>query len=85
MSSYTSEIMLMKHKQKCGDDNITIIKTSKESHLHWNKHFHKNTLYFWIYAGFEADNQKDNCSVGNKTSNIYKQNPVLNGYYIVSE
>ena len=33
VSSYTSEKMLMKHKQKCGDDNITTIKTSKESHL----------------------------------------------------
>ena len=33
----------------------------------------------------EADNQKDNSSVGNKTTNIYKQNPILNGYHIVSE
>ena len=29
--------------------------------------------------------EKDNSSVGNKTINIYKQNPVLNGYHIVSE
>ena len=77
--------MLIKHKQKCGDDNITTIKTSNESHLFWKKHFHKNPLYFRIYADFEADNEKDNYIVGNKTSNIYKQNPVLNGYYIVSE
>ena len=28
LSSYTSENMLMKHKEKCGDDNITTIKTS---------------------------------------------------------
>ena len=34
--------MLMQHKQKCGDDNITTVKTSNESHLHWKKHFHKN-------------------------------------------
>ena len=45
----------------------------------------KNPLYFRIYAGFEADNEKDNSSIGNKTTNIYKQNLVLNGYYIVSE
>ena len=82
---YTSENMLIKHKQKCGEDNITTIKTSNESHLHWKKHFHKNPLYFRIYAHFEADNEKDNSVVGNKTKNIYKQNPVLNGYYIVSE
>ena len=85
LSSYTSENMLMKHKQKCGEDNITTITTSKESHLHWKKHFHKNPLYFRIYADFEADNEKDNSIVGNKTTNIYKQNPVLNGYHIVSE
>ena len=42
LNSYTSENMLLKHKQKCGDDNITTIKTSNESHLHWKKHFHKN-------------------------------------------
>ena len=77
--------MLIKHKQKCGEDNITTIKTSNESHLHWKKHFHKNPLYFRIYADFEADNEKDKSSIGNKTTNIYKQNPVLNGYHIVSE
>ena len=77
--------MLMKHKRKCGDDNKTTIKTSKESHLHWNKHFHENPLFFWIYADFEADNEKDISSRGNKTTNVYKQNPVLNGYKIVSE
>ena len=85
LNSYTSENMLMKHKQKCGDDNITTIKTSNESHLHWKKHFHKKPLYFRIYADFEADNGKDNSILGNKTTNIYKQNPVLNGYHIISE
>ena len=85
LSSYTSENMLMKHKEKCGDDNITTIRTSNESHLQWKKHFHKNPLYFRIYADFEADNEKDNSIVGDKTTNIYKQNPVLNGYHIVSE
>ena len=77
--------MVMKHKQKCGDDNLTTIKTSNESHLHWNKHFHKDPLYFRVYADFEADNEKDNSFIGNKTTNIYKQNPLLNGYGIVSE
>ena len=49
------------------------------------KHFHKNPLNFRIYADFEADNEKDNSKIGNKTTNIYKENPVLNGYYIISE
>ena len=77
--------MLMKHKQKCGDDNITTIKTSNESHLYWKKHFHKNPLYFRIYGDFESDNEKNDSIIGNKTTNIYKQNPVLNGYHIISE
>ena len=77
--------MLKLHKQKCGDDNITTIRTSSESLLHWKKHFHKNSLYFRSYADFGAVNEKDNSSIGNKTTNIYKQNPVLNGYHIESE
>ena len=85
MNSYTSENMLIKHKPKCENNDITTIKTSNESQLHWKKHFHKNPLYFRIYADFEADNENDNSVVGNKTTNIYKQNPVLNGYHIVSE
>ena len=58
MSSYTSVNMLMKHKQKCGDDKLTTIKTSTESHLHWKNHFHKNPLYFRIYSDFDADNKR---------------------------
>ena len=37
--SYTSENMLMKHNQKCGEDNITTIRTSNESHIYWKKTF----------------------------------------------
>ena len=85
LSSYTRENMLIKHKQKCENNDITTIKTSNKSHIHWEKHFHNNPLYFRIYADFEADNEKDNSIVGNKTTNICKQNPVLNGYHIVSE
>ena len=66
LCSYTSENMLMKRKEKCGDDNITTIKTSNETHLHWKKHFHKNPLYFRLYADFEADNEKDNSIIGKK-------------------
>ena len=85
LSSYTSENMLMLHKPKCENNKIITIRTSGESHLHWKKHLHKNPLYFRIYADFEADNEKDNSGIDNKTTNIYKQNPVLNGYRIVSE
>ena len=53
--------------------------------LNGKKHFHKNPLYFRIIADFESDNEIDCSNVGNKTTNIYKQNPILNGYRIVSE
>ena len=69
----------------CGEDNTTAIRISPESHLHWKKHVHKNPLFLRIYADFQADDEKDNSSVGDKTSNIYKQNPVLNGYHIENE
>ena len=85
LNSYKSEEMLMLHKQECRDDSITTIKTSNELHLHRKKHFNKNPLRFWIYAVFEADNEKDYSSIGYKTTTIYKQNPVLNGYHIISE
>ena len=38
-----------------------------------------------IFYDFEADKEKDISSVGNKTTNIYKQNTVLNGYHVESE
>ena len=85
LNSYTCENALKNHNQKCGDDNICTIRTSKESHLYWKKHFHKNQLYFRIIADFEADNEKHNSRIGNKTTNNYKQIPVLNGCYIISE
>ena len=49
------------------------------------KQFHKNPLYFRIIADFQADNEVDGSSVGNKTTGIYKQNPVPNGYILKSQ
>ena len=77
--------MLKIHKPKCEIYDITTIRTSSESCLQWKNHFHKNSIYFRIYADFEADNEIDNSSIGKKTANIYKQNPALNGYHIESE
>ena len=73
------------HKPKCENIDINTIRTSNESHIHWKNQFPKNPLYFRIYADFEDANEKDNSSVGNKTTNIYKQNPALNGYHLESE
>ena len=85
LNSYTYENALKNHKEKCGDDKICTIRTSNESHLYWKKPFHKNPLYSRIYADFEADNEKNDSKIGNKTTIIYKQNPVLNGYHKISE
>ena len=86
LNSYTCENALINHKEICGNDNICTIRTSNESQLYLKKkHFHKNPLYFRIIVDFEADNEIDGSNFGNQTTNIYKQNPVLNGYYIISE
>ena len=61
------------------------IKSSTDSHFCWKKYFHKKPLYFKIIAEFEAGNEIDGSNVGKKTTNIYKQNLVLNGYYVNSE
>ena len=59
LSSYTCENMLNKHEKKCeNNQEITTIRTSSDSHLHWKYNFHKNPLFFRIYADFEADNEK---------------------------
>ena len=84
LNSYTSQNVLIKHKQQCGEQDITSLRLSNESHLSWKKHFHKNQLYFRIYGDFEADNEIDNSSIGNKTTNIYDENPIFNGYHIES-
>ena len=84
-NSYTSENMIIKHKDQCIQKRTTSFKTLFDSHLHWKNHFDKNCFYFRVNANFEADNEIDNSSIGNKTNNTYKQNPVCNGYEIISE
>ena len=83
LNSYTTHSMLVKHKKLCRENQQ--LKTSSNSHIYWKKYFQKNKLYFRIYADFEADNKKENIKIGDKTTNIYKQEPVCNGYQIVSE
>ena len=41
LNSNTSENMLMILKAKSENNDITTIRTSSESHLHWKKQFHK--------------------------------------------
>ena len=43
-------------------------------------------LYCRLYADYEANNKIDKSNIsGSKRTNIYKQNPVGNAYYIISQ
>ena len=65
----------MIHKQRCENYDKTTIRTSPESHIHWKNHFHKNAFCLRIYADFEADNEIDYSSIGNKTTrNVFIRN-----------
>ena len=75
----------MKRNKRCEQQKITNIRTSNESHFYWKIHFHRNLLYFWIFAVFTADIVIDFSIIGHKTTKIYKQNPVYIGDYIASE
>ena len=75
----------MIHKPKYENYNKTTINTSSESHMYWKKLFHKNPLHCKSGEDFDADNEIDQSSIGKKTTNSYKQNPVLKGDHIESE
>ena len=60
--------MIIKHIQKCIQNGKTSIRNSLESHFYTKNHFHRNLLFFGIYADFEADNEIDNFSRGNKNN-----------------
>ena len=49
------------------------------------KYVHKNPIFFSIIEDIEADSEIVNFNIGKKTNIIHKQNPVCNGYYILSQ
>ena len=49
LSSYTSENLLMLLKSKRENNNITIIRTSSETHLHWKKNIFIRIPYILGY------------------------------------
>ena len=71
LNSLTSQNVLIKHKRQCGEQDIPSLGIINEYHLYWNKHFHKNPLYFRIYADFETDYEKDKSSISIRTTNVY--------------
>ena len=85
LTCFTNENVLVKHTERCEQQDITAIRLSKESHLMWKKHFHEIPQYFMIYGDFECINKIEDSDIGNKTTNIFRQNPTCNGFHIVSE
>ena len=79
LNSHTSENTSKNHKLKCEKQELTSTGTSGEPHLHWKEFFRENFLSFRVYAFFQADNEFDNSNIGNKTTIIYKQNPMCTG------
>ena len=76
---------MAKRIERCKQQDITAIRLSKESHLIWKKYFHNIPLYFRIYGDFECNNSIAELQhIGNKTKNVFGQNPNCNGFYIVS-
>ena len=67
----------MIQKPKSENFDITTIRTSSESHLHWKDHFHNNPLFFRIIADFEAYNASDKSSIGNKSTSIINKTQYL--------
>ena len=57
LSSFTSQKVIIRHKQRCDQQEKISFKTSNESRLHWKKYFHRNSVCFRIFADFEADNE----------------------------
>ena len=73
--------ILMEHEQRCEQHEIRAIKTSKESHLFWEKYIHENLLFRRIYADFDVDNEIDasfaNSPLGKYTSSICTKTTIL--------
>ena len=44
LKSYTSQNVLIKHKQQCGEQDKTSLGVSNESQLYWKKNFHKSPI-----------------------------------------
>ena len=81
--SYTNHNVLINHIQNCGQQEVTSTKLSREPYIFWENHFHRNPVPFRIIADFEAEYKiGDDKVVGKKTTKIYKQKPVIDGYYI---
>ena len=54
LNSYTNENMLNLHKPKCENNDITTIRTSGESHLHWKKTFSNKSILIWNLCRFRS-------------------------------
>ena len=81
-------------ESKCFNKNTNIVVIKKRQQLVKNqmkftytgkKNFLRNPLYSKNYAELEADNEIDTSNIGNKKTNVYKQNPLCNGYFRIKQ
>ena len=63
----------------------TSMKTSKESHMFWEIFFQKTEFWNKVNVDIKADNVIGDSNVRDETTKVYKQDPVSNDYYILSE
>ena len=76
---------MKKHKDRCEERDFPSTKISIDTNIKWKNHNQKVPSYFKINADFKCINEKDNSTIGEKSTNIFKQNPVCSEYYIVSD
>ena len=78
MSSYTSQKIVLKRKQRREQQKMTNIRTSYDSHLYWKSYFQKNLL-FRIIADFGAE--IDNSNIGNQNTKVLEHSSILSDNY----
>ena len=54
LNSYTSQNVLIKHKQHCSEQDKTSLRLSNESQLNWKKSFSKKSIIFPIICRFSS-------------------------------
>ena len=86
LNSYTIQSELITHKILCGNKNKSVYIPCKESHIKWNNYYQKMPIHSLIIADFEArkepiyNENKQHCN----TTDITKQIPCCNGFYIIN-
>ena len=85
LSSYTNQNELSKHKQRFELQEITSIRTSKESRLYWKKTFRRIYYSLGFTPILKLIMKLISLIMVIKQPKFIKKNPVCNAHYIISE